>query len=473
MGIDKLNFFKSSTPNTTTKPESKPSQTVENMFNYYSEFLKSKYQVPHDDKITISLFQKLDKNRDRDIDITEQMDLYNAIEQLNKQGTYQKEINNMFGDSYTEATQTNKKNRNQAQAERVIQTNINKVLNKIQEYANQHPEEEQIQKYANKIDKFKSKINVVRSDNPVIGYFDFKTQSININANITNNLNEAYLAKLLIHETTHIDGDALSSQAEELNAEQTGIEIAEKIYNTTLVENKEEYLNKFIKPYQQGNLPEGVSGNAEYSPGYGGVPTGAGIEVEGEIQSVQQNENNYVIKTRNKDDNTHEEYRINMKDKKDKNGVGYAESASVIVEYSDGDTEAYEYSDYDKKHRYFTKIKDAEVPADYVSQNTLEALPNNTEENTNQTAEIRNETESSQIVASQQVQRFSQNTPTEQTSNTESVIPTETTTESAQTVSTQQSSPHSTKPTVETNSTPSAESNTTEIAEKKEKKTKA
>lgn len=450
MGIDKLNFFKSSTPNTTTKPENKPSQTVENMFNYYTEVFQNKYQVPSDDKITISLFQKLDKNKDGDIDKAEQINLHSAITELNKEGKYQKEIDATFGTSYTEAMSKTNRKHNNAQTEKVIQANINKVLNKIQEYARQHPEDEKVQQYANKLNELKSKIKIVRTDNPAGGFFDPKTQCININANITSNLNETTLAKLLIHEATHIDGDAISSHAEELNAERTGIEITEKIYNTTLIENKEEYLNQFINRYN--NLPEDFGGEAEYSPGYGGVPAGAGIEVEGEIQSVQQNGNNYIIKTRNEEDNTSEEYRINMKDKKDKNGVGYAESASVIVEHSNGDTEAYEYSNYNKKHRIFTEINDTEVPTDYVSQNTLAALPNNTEENSN-------------TVTSQSTQ----NTTTEQTSSAEPATSSEITTESHQTVSTQESPAPSTKPTVETTPTPSAESNTTEIAEKKEK----
>lgn len=302
-----------------------------------------------------------------------------------------------FGKSYTEAAQKTNPNSNKTVSEQIVENNLKTVINQIIEYATKHPEDERIQKYANKLQELVDNNKIVLTDirrQGVAGraYPNLdETDEIHIdNHDSINNLTPEYLLQTLLHELRHtLETDTLNSKAEEVATEKEAREITKAILedisensNTTkkldFIRKKSTALsNKFsaVDDLQETLMMQGqdrshfmfqpsleefataYSNIAEASPGTYNIPQNTGIEFWYKPEEVKMDENNkLVVKSAVLPDmkDIIIEDHVQFGTEKDEFGNAYPVSAKRVIKDKDGNTlSEINYGEYYKEYRRF------------------------------------------------------------------------------------------------------------------------
>ena len=302
-----------------------------------------------------------------------------------------------FGKSYTEAAQKTNPNSNKTVSEQIVENNLKTVINQIIEYATKHPEDERIQKYANKLQELVDNNKIVLTDirrQGVAGRaypnLDECDEILIDNHDSINNLTPEYLLQTLLHELRHtLETDTLNSKAEEVATEKEAREITKAILedisensNTTkkldFIRKKSTALsNKFsaVDDLQETLMTQGqdrshfmfqpsleefataYSNIAEASPGTYNIPQNTGIEFWYKPEEVKMDENNkLVVKSAVLPDmkDIIIEDHVQFGTEKDEFGNAYPVSAKRVIKDKDGNIlSEIDYGEYYKKFRSF------------------------------------------------------------------------------------------------------------------------
>lgn len=244
------------------------------------------------------------------------------------------------------------KHMSESEAKDFVQARVENVKDKIIKYASQHPEDAKIQEYVKLLNKTNFMIKETAHNDTAAEADVTGGKKITLNHKRPDFYeDEKFTTAIILHELEHIrSGDEPNSKKEELTAQTYAMEITRKIYNTDNIYGDDE---KFLKEF-----PERYDGLPENSPGYGGLPENIGIGIDGEINSVEKNENNYVIKSADKN----KEYQVTIS--LDEKGV--PNSAEEITKEKIRDKSIVttrKISNYKSKTHSFYKIdsKDIEV----------------------------------------------------------------------------------------------------------------
>lgn len=336
---------------------------LNNMHSHYSSLLKNNCRSLGADEISKSIFEKIDTNKSYELSQEEitvaRPNLKTIIAEIACK--YTSLINNIFGEKYSQ--QLEKANNNPTikdinntyseevnSSHKIILQNLQDAANKIKEFAKNHPENNRIQKIASNLDVIMKNIQVTNEDKGYIAETITGDNKIIFNATSFENLDPDNLLKNFLHELAHyIDGDELSSIAEELDVEAFAIETTEDILGTTFIENKEEYLTEFKERYNYNR----TSNYGESSPGYNGIPINAGFVIKNDIVSIEQNKNSTVITSDFA--GWKQEHKVIMGENKDKNGNPLPIYAEKVIYTDDGSEIKFIYSDYNEDRKVWLK----------------------------------------------------------------------------------------------------------------------
>ena len=171
---------------------------------------------------------------------------------------------------------------------KIVSDKVEVAKQRIIKYASEHPEDKKIQEYAELAQK--TKFTLAKSSNAAAECKIEGGKELCFYYNSSDYYaSEKFTTTIMLHELEHLNNnDALDSKKEELAATKSALEEAHKIYNTdNIYGNDKAFLDAFAEKYQ---------GYSDNSPGYGGLPEGLGVCVDGEIKSVEKNKDGYVIK---------------------------------------------------------------------------------------------------------------------------------------------------------------------------------
>lgn len=331
------------------------SNIVNNMLIHYSGLMKEGTKDFGGDFMSESIFRDIDTDRNGELSQSEidkaKPKLIEYIQKVLQKDSFYAELH--FGEEYTENLKQIDKSSDKTVSEQIIQNNLNKAIELIYKYAENHPEDIVVQQYAQKLKEIISNGNlklVDIADKGVGGRANKKpdgTDEILIeNHDNISNLSVDYLLKTLLHELRHtMETDSINSKAEELEAEETARELQKKISGNVIFNNN---INDFTKGYV---------GYAEASPGTYQIPPNTGIAVWYKPLDVVMGENNeLVIKSDLQKDmgNVYIEDHVQFGDKKDSDGNPLPISAKCIIKDNEGNVlQEYDYGSYDEKKRSF------------------------------------------------------------------------------------------------------------------------
>ena len=375
-------------------------QILANMKTHYSGLMKVGATDFGGDLMSKTIFDCV--NTDKTNGLTQEeinagmpnLDLY--IKKSIENDSFYAEI--YFGKSYTEAAQKTDPNSNKTVSEQIVENNLKTAINQIIEYATKHPEDERIQKYADKLLELikDDKITLTDIVRPGVAgractNLDGSDEILIDNHDSLNNLTPEYLLNTLLHELRHtLEIDTLNSKAEEVATEKEAREITKAILddiskNSDTVKTLEfikkrrmALSNKFsavndleekliIQEQNRSNFmfqpsleefEEAYSDIAEASPGTYNIPQNTGIEFWYKPEDVQMDENNneLVVKSAVQPDmkDIIIEDHVQFGPEKDEFGNAYPVSAKRIIKDKDGNVlSEIDYGQYYKEYRRF------------------------------------------------------------------------------------------------------------------------
>lgn len=333
-------------------------EVQKNMRIHYTGLLKEGAKTLGGDFMSKSIFTSLDTDHDNTLSKEE---IENGKENLDKYINKSVEKDNFyadldFGENYTEGLKKVDKNSKKTASEQIIEQNLNFATNKILQYAQEHPEDAEMQKYAEKLKEIIANGNLKLQEIPDANTIAARAQKENgkdviliDNKNIIGNLNKNNLLQVLLHELRHtMEKDTINSKAEELEAEKTSRRIAQK-----------------INPVPQWNEPidnflDGYNGYAQASPGTYNIPVNAGISVWYEPKEVTQKDNLLTIKSDSLDklNQGHIEDYVTFGTEKDEDGNPIPISATRKIFDTDGNViSTQDYGEYNREKRAFNYYK--------------------------------------------------------------------------------------------------------------------
>lgn len=342
-------------------------QIISNMFAHYSSIAKNGHNTIGSDALSVFIFKKLDINNNNKLDSNEIKDLSTVLNNLTEEELREGGIaENTFGDSYT--TQLEKAKSPQfsgeinnfarpgtTDSEKIVSQNLNEACYKLIEYARLHPEDERLQQYVAKLNELKGNLTVSSDNYSYEALTVTGERTIDFAANQAEILNPDRTMQALIHELGHyVNGDDLSSVAEELDVEEYSIGLTEKITGKPLYEDKEAHMKEFATRYQQRR---GGNYGTLASPGYNGLPINSGfvIDLGDKVNSVITNGNSTTINV----DGLFEggiTYNIEMGDEKDADGNPYPKSAERRFTH-EGKEYIDQYTNYDKDRKVWLDMQ--------------------------------------------------------------------------------------------------------------------
>lgn len=334
-------------------------QIIDNMRTHYSGLMKVGARDFGGDFMSKTIFDMVNTNKadgltQEEIDAAmPNLDTYIA-KSIEKDSFYA-ELH--FGKSYTDAASKTDNTSDKTVSEQIIENNLNEAVEMIYTYAQQHPDDATIQKFASKLKEIKDNGKLILTNIEPAGVAgraikneDGSDTLLIDNRDSMNNLTAEYLLQTLLHELRHtMETDDLNSKAEEVEAETISRELADKISGT---KRYEEPLSYFAQSY---------NGYAEASPGTYNIPQNTGIAVWYKPQEVTMDENNnLVIKSDPQPDlngATIEEH-VQFGNQKDENGNPIPVSAQRIIKDANGEVIfSMDYGEYNLKKRAFDYFK--------------------------------------------------------------------------------------------------------------------
>lgn len=203
-------------------------EVQKNMRIHYTGLFKEGAKTLGGDFMSQSIFTSLDADHDNSLSKEE---IENGKENIDKYINKSVEKDDFyanldFGKNYTEGLKNIKQNSNKTASQQIIENNLNFATNKILQYAKEHPEDGEMQKYAEKLKEIIANENLKLQEIPdadtVAGRankVDNQDVIIIDNKNVISNLNKNDLLKVLLHELRHtMENDTINSKAEELEA---------------------------------------------------------------------------------------------------------------------------------------------------------------------------------------------------------------------------------------------------------------
>lgn len=240
------------------------------------------------------------------------------------------------------------------EAKNLTQTRINEAKDRIINYAAAHKEDSKIQEYTKLLQE--SKISLSKNDGAVAEVKFDKGKELNFYYNHPEYYeDEKNVTCMMLHELEHMrNNDDLSSKKEENTAETYAMEIACKIHNTDNIYGSKEIDAKHLKEFAPS-----YSEKPDNSPGYGGLPEGLGLGIDGEIQNIQKNKDGYMITS--KKDNKIIELKVFLDEKgkpikAEQNEKFYFNDTSEEYKNIDYSLRTQEISGYDETNHSFTKM---------------------------------------------------------------------------------------------------------------------
>lgn len=337
-------------------PHNIDKQIIANMKTHYSGLMKVGATDFGGDFMSKAIFDMVNTDKTNGLTQSEidkaTPNLDSFIEKSIEKDSFYAELH--FGQSYTDAASKTDASSSKTVSEQIVENNLNQALEQIFAYAQQHPEDETIQKFANKLKELQANNKIILTnieDTEIAGRAiknDDGTDTILIdNRDNMKNLTPEYLLQTLLHEVRHtLETDDINSKAEEIEAEIVSRELADKISGKKRFENPISYFER------------GYTGYAEASPGTYNIPENTGIAVwykPDEVTMDDQN-NTLVIKSGAQDDlkGAVIEDHIQFGDKKDESGNPIPTSATRIIKDKDGNVIfTMDYGEYNTKKKSF------------------------------------------------------------------------------------------------------------------------
>ncbi len=315
--------------------ESINSKFFQNVQNHYGSLIKAGATSFGKDEMSISIFNKIDTDKDGIISQKEIDAVKSSIGQI-------------IGEAIIGASKAKTMSRVQ---EKVLNDDIQTAYNKVLEYAKNHPEDERIQQYAKLAKEMMQNGKIQAGSIPqehTAGIYDADTSAITLDFDEYKNSDQVLV--ILLHELGHAIGkDGLDSISEEKDVESYAREIAAKITGKSKEEISDISIDEFLQPYKDSNYPQS-------SPGYDGIPKNAGITIDYEIQSVEHEGNNYKIKSGPIENGRYIETVIIMGKNTDSEGNLLPESVQQHLYDSTGNNiETTLFSEYDSEQRCFIR----------------------------------------------------------------------------------------------------------------------
>lgn len=252
------------------------------------------------------------------------------------------------------------------EAKNLTQTRVNEAKTRIINYAATHKEDSKIQEFAKLLQE--SKISLSKTDGAVAEIKFDKGKELNFYYNHPEYYeDEKNVTCMMLHELEHMrNNDDLSSKKEENTAETYAMEIACKIHNADNIFGSKEIDAKHLKEFAPS-----YSEKPENSPGYGGLPEGLGIGIDGEIQNCQKNKNSYIITS--KKDNNIIELTVSLDEqgkpiKAEYNTKFYFKDAGEEYKNVDYVLKTQKISGYDKVNHSFSNVDSEESKIIYKNQ---------------------------------------------------------------------------------------------------------
>lgn len=376
------------------------SQILANMKTHYSGLMKVGTTDFGGDLMSKTIFDCVNTDKSNGLTQAEidagMQNLDSYIKKSVENDSFYAEIH--FGKSYTEAASKTDKTSSKTVSEQIIENNLKTVINQIIEYATKHPDDERIQKYANKLQELVDNNKIVLTDirrQGVAGRaypnLDECDEILIDNHDSINNLTPEYLLQTLLHELRHtLETDTLNSKAEEVATEKEAREITKAILedisensNTTkkldFIRKKSTALsNKFsaVDDLQETLMMQGqdrshfmfqpsleefataYSNIAEASPGTYNIPKNTGIAVWYTPSDVVMDKETHtlLIKSDAQPDlkDAIIEDHVQFGDTKDEEGNPIPTSATRIIKDKDGNIIfEQDYGEYNSKKRSF------------------------------------------------------------------------------------------------------------------------
>ena len=329
-------------------------EVQKNMRIHYTGLLKEGAKTLGGDFMSESIFTAMDTNHDNVLSSEEiangkkNIDVY--INQSVAKDDFYANLN--FGKSYTEGLKDINPSSKMTASEQIIENNLHFAVNKIFQYAKEHPEDAEIQKYAEELKDIIAngnlKLQEIPDSDSVAGRMKKENnQEVIIidNKNVIGNLNKNSVLQVLLHELTHaMEKDTINSKAEELEAEKASRRISKKI-------NPEPQWNEPID-----NFLDGYTIYAEASPGTYNIPVNTGISVWYKPKEVVQDDNLLTIKSDSLDklNQGHIEDYVTFGPEKDEDGNPFPVSATRKIFDADGNAiSTQDYGEYNREKRAF------------------------------------------------------------------------------------------------------------------------
>ena len=259
-----------------------------------------------------------------------------------------------FGKSYTEAAEKTDRTSGKTVSEQIVENNLNEAVEMIFEYAQQHPEDAIVQKFAEKLKEIKSNGKLILTNIETGGVAgraiknEDGTDTILIdNRDSLNNLTPEYLLQTLLHELRHaMESDVINSKAEEVEAETISRELADKISGKV----------RFNEPISF--FESNYNGYAEASPGTYNIPQNTGIAIWYKPDDIKMDKDNntLIIKSGAQEDLNGAiiEDHVQFGDQKDENGNPIPVSAIRIIKDVNGEVIfSKDYGEYNLKKKSF------------------------------------------------------------------------------------------------------------------------
>lgn len=353
-----MNNFQAFVKSNTPKPnEAKPSideQVLANMKTHYSSIMKAGALDFGGNSISMSIFSKIDTDGNNVLSESEvaNANLDVVIKNTVEEYHFKSYLNETFGETYTEQAKQTDPNSEKSTTEQIIDNNIKDVCAQILDYAEQHPDDELVQQYANEL-------KTLLDNNGVIGTNVVEKHAIGEhlaadslhpkgsilidNHDRLNNLDKRILLNTILHELGHaITNDNLDSFAEEHDVESIARELALEISGQEIFH---ESMEEFISAYK--GLPVA-------SPGTYNIPLNAGITTKYEPQEVIMEDNILTIRSGVNEDGNRVEDHVTFGTETDDNGNPLPVSAERVIIDAEGKTIfSMEYGDYNKLKKAF------------------------------------------------------------------------------------------------------------------------
>ncbi|MCQ2740322.1 MAG: hypothetical protein MJ237_08900 [bacterium] len=331
------------------------------MKTHYKGLLKAGVKDLGNNFMSKSIFNAFDTNSDSELSQEEidagMQNLDSFIEKSVEKDCIYADIH--FGKSYTESAKNTNPNSNKTISEQIIENNLKQAITQIYAYAENHKDNELIQKLSNKLKQIEKAGGIKLMDIADSGVAGRAERNQNTgedtilidNHDSIKNLTPEYLIQTLLHELRHtIEIDRLNSKAEEVEAETLSMDLAKEITGKFIFNGS---LSEFEKSYSW--LPEA-------SPGTYNIPENTGIVTYYKPEEVKINEDNTVLIIKSSPqadlDGATIEEQIQFGTEKDEQGNVIPISATHIVRDANGDIiYSSDYGEYDKKSHSFNNLK--------------------------------------------------------------------------------------------------------------------